>query len=164
MNSVFLGIGGNLGNRIENLRKAVEMIKMQIGESAKTSSVYLSEPWGFAHSKYFANIVMRVETCLSADEVLEKAMSIEAELKRTRSGKGYEGRTMDIDILFFNDEVINTENLIVPHPRINSRLFVLMPMAEIAPNFIHSTENKTVTDLLHACPDKSKIRKLKIIL
>ena len=160
LNRVFLGIGGNLGDRLGNLRRAVELIGERIGRIEMVSSVYLSEPWGFKHAKYFTNIVAEIYTQLSADEVLTKAFEIEAELKRTRSGKGYEGRTMDIDILFFNDEIINTERLIVPHPHICQRLFVLLPMAEIEPNFIHPQNGKTMQQLAEICTDKGKIRKL----
>ena len=160
LNRVFLGIGGNLGDRLGNLHRAVELIGERIGRIEKVSSVYLSEPWGFKHAKYFTNIVAEVYTHFSADEVLSKTFEIEAELKRTRSGKGYEGRTMDIDILFFNDEIINTERLIVPHPHICQRLFVLLPMAEIEPNFIHPQNGKTMQQLAEICTDKGKIRKL----
>ena len=160
LNRVFLGIGGNLGDRLGNLRSAVKLIGERIGNVEKISSVYLSEPWGFKHAKYFTNIVAELQTSLSADEVLTKAFEIEAELKRTRSGKGYEGRTMDIDILFYNDEVINTEKLVVPHPYICQRLFVLLPMQEIAPDFIHPQNGKTMQKLAEICPDNGKIRKI----
>ena len=159
LNHVFLGIGGNLGDRIGNLRRAVELIGERIGRIEKVSSVYLSEPWGFKHAKYFTNIVAELYTDLSADEVLTKAFEIEAELKRTRSGNGYEGRTMDIDILFFNNEILNTERLVVPHPHICQRKFVLLPMAEIEPNFVHPQNGKTMQQLAEICPDNGKIRK-----
>ena len=159
-NIVFLGIGGNLGDRLANLRSAVKLIGERIGNVEKISSVYLSEPWGFKHAKYFTNIVAKVRTSLSAEETLSTALQIEAELKRTRFGKGYEGRTMDIDILFFNNEIINTEKLIVPHPLICQRLFVLLPMQEIDPDFIHPQNGKTMQELAGICPDNGKIRKI----
>lgn len=160
LNRVFLGIGGNLGDRIGNLRRAVELIGERIGRIEKVSSVYLSEPWGFKHAKYFTNIVAEVYTPFSADEVLTKAFEIEAELKRTRSGNGYEGRTMDIDILFFNDEIINTERLTVPHPHICNRKFVLLPMAEIEPYFVHPQNGKTIQQLCNICIDDCKIKRI----
>jgi 2-amino-4-hydroxy-6-hydroxymethyldihydropteridine diphosphokinase len=159
LNRVFLGIGGNLGDRLGNLRRAVELIGARIGRIEKVSSVYLSEPWGFTHAKYFTNIVAEVYTPLSADEVLTKAFEIESELKRTRSGNGYEGRTMDIDILFFNNEIINTERLVVPHPHICQRLFVLLPMVEIEPHFVHPQNGKTMNELTEICTDNGKIKK-----
>ena len=159
LNRVFLGIGGNLGDRLGNLRRAVELIGERIGRIEKVSSVYLSEPWGFKHAKYFTNIVAELYTDLFADEVLTKAFEIEAELKRTRSGNGYEGRTMDIDILFFNNEIIDKERLVIPHPHICQRKFVLLPMAEIEPNFIHPQNGKTMQQLVEICPDNGKIRK-----
>ncbi len=160
LNRVFLGIGGNLGDRLGNLRRAVELIGERIGRIEKVSSVYLSEPWGFKHAKYFTNIVAELYTDLSADEVLTKAFEIEAELKRTRSGRGYEGRTMDIDILFFNNEILNTERLVVPHPHICQRKFVLLPMAEIAADFVHPQNGKTMQKLAETCTDNGRIRKL----
>lgn len=159
-NIVFLGIGGNLGDRIANLRSAVKLIGERIGKVEKISSVYLSEPWGFKHAKYFTNIVAKIRTSLSAEETLSTALQIEAELKRTRSGHGYEGRTMDIDILFFNDEIINTEKLIVPHPLICQRLFVLLPMQEIEPDFVHPQNGKTMQELAEICADNGKIKKI----
>ncbi len=159
-NIVFLGIGGNLGDRLANLRSAVKLIGERIGKVDKISSVYLSEPWGFKHAKYFTNIVAKVRTPLSAEETLSTALQIEAELKRTRSGHGYEGRTMDIDILFFNDEIISTEKLIVPHPLICQRLFVLLPMQEIEPDYVHPQNGKTMHELTELCTDKGKIRKI----
>lgn len=159
-NIVFLGIGGNLGDRLANLRSAVKLIGERIGKVDKISSVYLSEPWGFKHAKYFTNIVAKVRTPLSAEETLSIALQIEAELKRTRSGNGYEGRTMDIDILFFNDEIISTERLIVPHPLICQRLFVLLPMQEIEPDYVHPQNGKTMHELTELCTDKGKIRKI----
>lgn len=159
-NIVFLGIGGNLGNRLANLQSAVKLIRKHIGEVEKVSSVYLSEPWGFKHAKYFTNIVAKVRTNLSSDEVLETALQIEADLKRTRSGNGYEGRTMDIDILFFNDEIISTDNLIVPHPFICQRLFVLLPMQEIESGFIHPQNGMSMQKLAEICTDVCKIRRL----
>ncbi len=160
LNRVFLGIGGNLSDRLGNLRRAVELIGERIGKIEKVSSVYLSEPWGFKHAKYFTNIVAEVYTAFSADEVLTKAFEIETELKRTRSGNGYEGRTMDIDILFFNSEIINTERLIVPHPHICQRLFVLLPMQEIEPDFVHPQNDMTMKELAKICNDAGKIRRL----
>ena len=159
-NIVFLGIGGNLGDRIANLRSAVKLIGERIGKVEKISSVYLSEPWGFKHAKYFTNIVAKIRTSLSAEETLSTALQIEAELKRTRSGHGYEGRTMDIDILFFNDEIINTEILIVPHPLICQRLFVLLPMQEIEQDFVHPQNGKTMQELAEICADNGKIKKI----
>lgn len=161
-NIVFLGIGGNLGDRLANLRSAINLIGDRIGKLEKVSSVYLSEPWGFNHAKYFTNIVAKVRTALSADETLASALQIEAELKRTRSGNGYEGRTMDIDVLFFNDEIIRTKSLVVPHPLICQRLFVLLPMQEIEPDFVHPQTGKTILELAGICTDSGKIRKLTL--
>lgn len=159
INRVFLGIGGNLGDRIGNLHQAIEQLSQKISVPKNVSSIYLSEPWGFTHAKYFTNIVAEFETTLSADEVLTIAFEVEANLKRTRSGNGYEGRTMDIDVLFFNEDIFCTERLTVPHPHICNRLFVLLPMAEIAPDFVHPQNKKTILQLVDLCNDEGKIRK-----
>ena len=159
-NRVFLGMGGNLGDRLSNLRRALELTNERIGRIEKKSSVYLSEPWGFKHAKYFTNIVVELYTSLTAYEVLSAAFVIESELKRTRSGNGYEGRTMDIDVLFFNDEIIRTDRLIVPHPHICQRKFVLLPMLEIEPDFVHPSNGKSIEELVKACADNCNIRKL----
>ena len=159
-NRVFLGIGGNLGDRIANLQQAVELIDKRIGQLSKISSIYLSEPWGFSHKKYFTNIIVELYTRQNPEEVLSNAQTIEYEMKRRRTGQGYQGRTMDIDILFYNDSIIDTDNLIVPHPRICQRLFVLLPMSEIYPNFRHPQTGQTMQELAKLCTDESKIKKV----
>ncbi len=158
MFEVFLGIGGNLGDRFNNIKTAIELISRKIAVPEKISSVYISEPWGFKHKKYFTNAVLMLKTEMSADEVFNIITGIETEMKRQRTGTGYEGRTMDIDILFYGKEIIKTDNLTIPHPKIQERLFVLMPMSEIAKDFIHPIMKKNILELLKNCPDTGKIR------
>lgn len=160
MNRIFLGIGGNLGDRIANIQNAVSLLEQKFGAAKKVSSVYLSEPWGFTHAKYFTNIVAEFETNFSSEEVLDVCLSTENQLKRKRSGCGYEGRTMDIDLLYFNSEIINTQRLVIPHPRMNDRLFVLLPMCEIAEDWICPVTGKSIRELVDECKDISKIRKV----
>ncbi|HOK38096.1 MAG: 2-amino-4-hydroxy-6-hydroxymethyldihydropteridine diphosphokinase [Bacteroidales bacterium] len=164
MNKVYLGIGGNLGNRVDNLRKTIKLIEQKISNPLKISSPFLSEPWGFENKKYFLNAVVYLETNLDYLQVLENALEIENELKRVRNSQGYEARTMDIDILFFNNLVVKNNLVRIPHPRITDRLFVLLPMNEINPNFVHPELNLSINQLVKICPDKSKIRKCKIPL
>jgi 2-amino-4-hydroxy-6-hydroxymethyldihydropteridine diphosphokinase len=164
MNKVYLGIGGNLGDRVKNLRKTIKLIEQKISNPLKISSPYLSEPWGFEDRKYFINVVVYLETNLDHLQVLKNALEIENELKRVRNFKGYEARTMDIDILFFNNLVVKNDLVSIPHPRISERLFVLLPMNEINPDFVHPELNLSINQLVKICPDKSKIRKCNISL
>jgi len=161
MNEVYLGIGGNLGDRLQNIRVAINLISERIAVPEQISSVYISEPWGFQHAKYFTNAVVMIKTNKSADEIFGITTGIELEMKRVRNSTGYEGRTMDIDILFWGNDILKTENLIIPHPKIQDRLFVIMPMAEISKEFIHPVLKKNMQQLLKSCNDTGKIRKLK---
>jgi 2-amino-4-hydroxy-6-hydroxymethyldihydropteridine diphosphokinase len=160
MIEVFLGIGGNLGNRISNIDTAVGLIAKNIGKIRKKSSIYISEPWGFTHPKYFTNIVISIETNLSGKDILSKAKKIELDMKRVKTTSSYEGRTIDIDILSYGNKIINTPELSIPHNRMHERLFVLMPMCEIAPNYVHPLFNENISTLLKKCKDLCKIRKL----
>jgi len=133
---------------MENIRQALDYIEERIGKIKQRSSVYESEPWGFETEHRFLNAVVVVETALSPEAVLREAHAIEDIMGRTRNGNGYTSRTMDIDILFFNDDVINTPTLTVPHPRLHERRFVLLPLAEIMPDKVHPVLGKSIKDLL----------------
>jgi len=152
MNNVTLLIGGNLGNRLENIRQAIDYIEERIGKIKQRSSVYESEPWGFEAEHCFLNAVVVVETALLPEAVLREAQDIENIMGRIRNGSGYTSRTMDIDILFFNDDVINTPTLTVPHPRLHERRFVLLPLAEVMPDKVHPVLGKSVKELLTTPP------------
>lgn len=154
---VTLLMGGNQGNRAELLQQACNMIAQEIGDIVQLSSIYESEAWGFEAEQSFLNQAVVVETRLDAHEVLNKALAIEAELGRVRMGNGYASRTMDIDILFVDDNCIDTPELIVPHPRIHQRNFVLVPLCEIMPDFVHPILQKTMSNLLKISPDEGKI-------
>lgn len=165
MHQVYLSIGGNLGNRKKNMNDAIELINEKIGKVEKCSSWYISEPWGFEHAKYFINAVLLVHTKLNPNSILDKCLNIEKTLLRHRrisnsDKNNYEGRTMDIDILFFNDEIINNDKLVIPHPLISQRKFVLLPLVEIAPELLHPILQKNASQLLYECSDNSKVRKI----
>jgi len=154
MNNVTLSIGGNLGNRMENIRRVIGYIEERIGAIKQRSSVYESEPWGFEAEHCFLNAVVVVETTLSPESVLQEAHAIENIMGRIRNGNGYTSRTMDIDILFFNDDVINTPTLTVPHPRLHERHFVLLPLAEVMPEKVHPVLRKKTGEILARCRDE----------
>ncbi|MBO7201293.1 MAG: leucyl/phenylalanyl-tRNA--protein transferase [Bacteroidales bacterium] len=159
---VTLLIGGNQGDRVGLLQQACNMIAEQIGAIVQLSSIYETEAWGFDAEQNFLNQAVVVETRLSAHEVLDKALLIESQLGRVRTGNGYASRTMDIDILFVDKNCIDTPDLIVPHPRIQERNFVLVPLCEIMPNYVHPKMNKTIANLLKTSSDKGKVVRYKV--
>ncbi|MCL2511424.1 MAG: 2-amino-4-hydroxy-6-hydroxymethyldihydropteridine diphosphokinase [Bacteroidales bacterium] len=148
VNTAILSIGGNLGNRLENILRCVDYIERRIGKIVRRSSIYESEAWGFESEHRFLNMVVVVETLLPPESLLQKAHAIENVLLRQRTGTGYTSRTMDIDILFFNNEIINTPTLTIPHPRLHERRFVLLPLHEILPDMVHPVFQKSVGELL----------------
>ena len=162
MKTVFLGIGTNLGEREENLRKAIKLIGEHIGEVTAGSSVYETEPWGFTSETSFLNMVIKVETKLTPSGLLGRIMMIEALMGRLREGQGYKSRIIDIDILFFETRIFENKVLKIPHPKIQDRRFVLVPLSEIAGDFIHPVFNKSIQVLLKECKDKSKVLKIDI--
>lgn len=162
MNSVILLIGGNEGNRLKNMQEVRELIGTRIGKINKYSSCYESEPWGFAHQQNFLNQVVEVSTTLSANEILMLALEMEKVLgRKPKTQVGYEGRTMDIDILFFNNETIELPQLTVPHPKIPVRRFTLLPLVEEWSQLVHPILGKTMVELLNECNDTGWVRKIK---
>jgi len=159
MNGIYLGIGGNEGDRAQNVRQAQSFISKSIGSIVQTSSVYQTAAWGNTEQPDFYNQVLLVETKLSANNCLKQCRGIEKKLGRVRSGQ-WSGRTMDIDILFFNQEIIRSKKLTVPHPYLHERNFVLVPLNEIAPHFIHPVFRKKIFTLLKNSPDKLPVKKV----
>ena len=152
--TVFLGLGTNLGDREKNLSMAVDRIGEVIGKVIECSSVYETEPWGFRSDDRFLNMVVKVRSSLRPSGLLGRILMIEAQLGRLRNGKGYKSRTIDIDILLYGSEVIKSEELEIPHPRIPVRKFVLEPLCELAPGMIHPVLKVTFTELLAKCGDE----------
>lgn len=164
MYKVFLGIGGNIGNKPENFSRVRNEIGDKIGTIVKFSSVYETPPWGFSSDDVFWNQVFEVETRLEAEEILWRINEVEEGFgrKRGEGGGGYLSRPMDIDILYFNDDYFETKSLIVPHPRIQERRFVLVPLVEIAPEYKHPLLRLTNSELLKNCRDNSVIKRLDV--
>ena len=160
MNRVFLLIGGNLGDRFSLLMQAKSQIQQELGLIENKSSIYETAAWGFESENYFLNQVIIISTDFKATEVLKICQKIENNLGRTRGSDQYASRTMDIDILFFNDEVVDLSELKIPHLQIHKRRFALEPLAEIAPDFVHPVLNKTLQQLLKDCSDNSEVKKV----
>lgn len=156
---VFLCLGSNLGNRQAYLRIAVQRIERSIGPVVKTSSLYETKAWGFESDDHFLNQVIAVETSLTPEDVLNGIMQIEQECGRVRDPKNeYISRTLDIDILYFGDLIFYSDKLIIPHPRLEYRKFVLTPLAEADPDFIHPVLLKSNQELLEECADNLDVK------
>jgi len=158
--TAFLGIGSNLGDRTGNLRHAVNMIRAVTGAAVTESSVYETEPWGFSADTSFLNMVVGIGTSLHPEALLSAILGIEVSMGRIRSRNKYSSRIVDIDLLLFGDLVLNVKQLQIPHPHLHERRFVLVPLAEIAPDFIHPLFKQSVHSLLQSCPDHSSVLKL----
>lgn len=138
MAEVYLGLGTNLGHKEENIQIAIELIKEQIGQLIDLSALYTSKPWGFSSSNDFINAVAKVETSLSPENLLHQTQQIEMKIGRSDKSidNSYKDRLIDIDILLYDRAVIKSKELCIPHPYINEREFVLIPLLELSPNLI----------------------------
>lgn len=147
---ILLSLGTNLGNRESNLKEAVSIIKKRVGNIISLSAFYQTSPWGFESQNEFLNAALMVKTSLSPDILLRKTQAIEVELGRlTKSNGTYSDRIIDIDILYYDQECINTPELVIPHPLLQLREFVLVPLQEIAPDWQHPILHKSTTELLY---------------
>ncbi|MGH7900526.1 MAG: 2-amino-4-hydroxy-6-hydroxymethyldihydropteridine diphosphokinase [Thermodesulfobacteriota bacterium] len=158
MPSAFIGIGSNLGDRIRNCRNAIRAIK-DIAGIKSISSIYETEPVGIEDQPDFINCVIRIETDLIPTDLLTKLLGIEKDLGRERSVIGGP-RIIDLDILFYEDRVLEYGNLIIPHPRAHLRRFVLEPLNEIDPELVHPGLNASVSKLLNELEDEKIVKKI----
>ena len=156
MNTVFLLLGANLGDPVQQLAKAVHYIEKQLGTIVAQSQHYESEAWGLTDQPIFLNQALRVETSLSPLETLVITQDIEHKLGRVRHTK-WGARLIDIDLLYFNDIIMEEEQLSLPHPLIQDRKFVLIPLNEIAPSYIHPKLKISNQDLLSSCVDHLQV-------
>jgi 2-amino-4-hydroxy-6-hydroxymethyldihydropteridine diphosphokinase len=153
MNDAYLLLGSNLGSRDSFIGRSILLISANAGNVTKASSVYQTEPWGAADSPAYLNQVIRIETKLDPHQLLKVLLNIESELGRNRGEVRNEPRTIDIDILFYGSEIVKSDLLVIPHERLHLRRFVLVPLAEIAPEFEHPVLHEKVIDLLNKCED-----------
>lgn len=160
MTMLYLLLGGNLGDKKKIFTEARELLGQRIGKMISFSSVYETEPWGFQANELFWNQVLKIETELSPEDVLRKIQQIEQDLGRIRKENRYDSRIIDIDILFYSDQIIEQEDLIVPHPRIQERKFTLVPLNEIAPDLVHPVFKKSIRHLLEECTDLLNVIKV----
>ena len=156
--TAYLGLGSNLGDREENLRKALSLLGESV-EIIALSSVYETEPWGYAEQPSFLNLVCGFWTSLSPPELLALVQEVERRLGRVRTIR-YGPRTIDVDILLYGDRIVDTPDLQIPHPRIPERAFVLAPFAEIAPDVEHPTLKRPISALLADAPGRETVVKL----
>jgi len=156
MNTLYLQLGSNLGEREQFIDNAVQQISQLIGKVNIRSQIYESTPWRVDGQANYLNQIIQVTTMLLSEEVLAAILKIENELGRVRFEKWGE-RLIDIDIIFFNNEIVETSDLCIPHKHMHERNFVLVPLEEIAPSLIHPKYNKTVSELLHESKDMEKV-------
>ncbi|MBL0330577.1 MAG: 2-amino-4-hydroxy-6-hydroxymethyldihydropteridine diphosphokinase [Bacteroidetes bacterium] len=158
MNTCYLLLGGNLGNKEENLQQAIHLLEKKLSSTAKKSSIYITAAWGNENQPEFYNQAIEITTSFSAIDLLKIVLETEEQLGRKRTNDKWQERTIDIDILFYADHIIDLPELKVPHPFIQERKFVLIPMNEIASNFVHPLLKKTIKQLLNGCVDELEVK------
>jgi 2-amino-4-hydroxy-6-hydroxymethyldihydropteridine diphosphokinase len=153
--TAYIGLGSNLGDRMATLRTAIERIE-SLGRVTKVSSLYETEPVGYLAQPRFLNAVVALETTLAPTDLLGALLGIERDLGRTRSFPNAP-RTLDLDLLLVDDVMADTAELTLPHPRLRERAFVLVALAEIAPEVMHPGDEKSILGLLRALPDQGGV-------
>ena len=157
-NQAILSIGSNQGDRLENVQACIQLIQLEIGTVFSVSKLYETPSWGF-ESDSFYNCAIAIQTSKSAQKLLSSCLKIEKKLGRIRSlHEGYQPRIIDIDIISFENVIIDSANLVVPHPQMQDRLFVLLPMKDLQLEFVHPIMNKSTQDLIDSCKDKSNCK------
>lgn len=156
MQTVFISLGSNLGDRNQQISMAFEMVAAAFGPVIAASSVYETSPWGIKDQPSFLNQCMSIETEVPAEEILRLLLSFEDALGRQRRGK-WNSREIDIDVLFYGENIIETDQITIPHPSIHQRKFILTPLKEIAPDFTHPVLMKSITELESICTDDSLV-------
>ena len=158
MQTVYLLLGSNLGDRNTYIKEASVLLAQLVGKIKRSSSIYETQSWGVENLPDYLNQVLEIETSLEPEIILEKTQIIEEKLLRKRTNK-WQSRTIDIDILFYGSAIINTSKLKIPHPEIQNRLFTLVPLDELIPDFIHPVINKSIHKLKQEVKDKLLVKK-----
>lgn len=159
--NMYLSLGGNLGNTLEIFKNVYPILEKKIGPILHFSSIYQTKAWGNTQQADFLNQVLELNTELNPQELIAQLLNIESELGRVRKQQ-WEARIIDLDILFYGNQIIQESNLQIPHPFLPQRKFVLIPLAEIAPNLIHPILKKSIDNLVIDCPDSSEVKKLDL--
>jgi len=160
--NVVLLLGSNIEPRKEYLDRAIEILKEDIGTMTNVSKIYQSEPWGFEAKVRFLNMAIVFNTDKSAKEVLTICLKTEQRLGRERKiESGYASRKVDVDVLYYGDEIVNQPELIIPHPRLHLRRFALIPLTDVVPDMVHPILKKNQTELLDECKDKLGVELFK---
>ena len=152
MSKIYLSIGSNKGNRYSQIKEALKLIREDLGEIISISKIYETKSWGFESEK-FLNLCIAIKSELSPDKLLFSINNIEEKIGRKRDSKIMKSREMDIDIIFYSNKTVNQKELIIPHPKLQLRNFVLVPLSEIASDFVHPILLKSVKELLECSND-----------
>ena len=162
-NKIVLSIGSNQGDRKSLIQQAIDIINQEVATVIAVSKLYESPSWGF-ESEPFYNCAVLIHTSNTASKILTKVLKLEKQLGRVRSDeKGYSSRTIDVDLISFNDEIIATSNLNIPHPQMHNRLFVLLPMRDLATDFIHPVLQQNINELIQNCTDSGNCKAIDVL-
>lgn len=159
MNTAYLLLGGNLGDKERNLQQAIVLTEQLAGAIIKKSDIYVTAAWGNENQPDFYNQAISIETGLSCFELLKVLLNVEEKCGRNRTGEKWQQRTMDIDILFYNNDIVKTPELTIPHPFMQERRFVLVSLAQIAKELVHPVLKKTIEELLNECKDPLDVKR-----
>lgn len=160
MAKVYLLLGGNMGDKQKVFARATTLLAKRVGKITRRSSIYETEPWGFESDDLFWNQVLELEVDIPPLDVLDMTMEIEHKMGRRRNIHQYYSRVIDIDILFYDDQIVQFPLLVIPHPRIQERKFVLVPLDEIVPDMIHPRLHMSIHQLLSVCKDELKVERV----
>jgi len=157
MNLIYLSLGSNLGHREQHLEDALKLIQSRIGGIENVSRFYESEAWGYTSENRFCNCCLSLRTNIDPLLLMDRLLEIEQEMGRRREGMGYSDRVIDIDMLLYGDSRLDHPRLTLPHPSMVDRRFVLVPLAEIAPQLVHPVAGLSITQILQNCADQTKV-------